>query len=86
MSDITIIGLGLMGSALARTIHQAGHNTTVWNRSPSKMQPFIDCDIAAAPEDISAIEAGQIILVCIDNYDATRSLTSTEKMAPLLRG
>ncbi len=85
MSDITIIGLGLMGSALARTIHQAGYNITVWNRSPEKMQAFIDDGIAAAADVIPAIEASPHILVCIDNYDATRSLLDTEKVRPLLR-
>jgi len=86
MSDITVIGLGLMGSALARTIHRAGHNLTVWNRSPEKMQPFIDDDIAAAPDEASAINASPIILICIDNYDVTFSLLNTEAIAPLLAG
>jgi len=42
MSDITVIGLGLMGSALARAFQNAGHSLTVWNRTAAKMQPFID--------------------------------------------
>lgn len=85
MSDITIIGLGLMGSALARTIHQAGYEITVWNRSPEKMQPFIDDNIAAAPDEVAAIKASPNIIICIDNYDATRSLIDTKKVTPFLR-
>jgi len=85
MSDITIIGLGLMGSALARTIHQAGHKITVWNRSPEKSKPFIDDGIAVAPDEVSAIKASPNILICIDNYDVTRSLIDTEQILPLLR-
>jgi 3-hydroxyisobutyrate dehydrogenase-like beta-hydroxyacid dehydrogenase len=42
VSDITVIGLGMMGAALARAIQRAGHKLTVWNRSADKMQPFID--------------------------------------------
>ena len=86
MSDITVIGLGLMGSVLARTIHQAGHDITVWNRSPEKMQPFIDDGIAAAPDVLAAIKASPNILICIDNYDATQSLLDTDKVMPLLKG
>lgn len=85
MSDITIIGLGLMGSALARTIHQAGYEITVWNRSPEKMQPFIDDNIAVAPDEVAAIKASPNIIICIDNYDATRSLIDTKKVTPFLR-
>ena len=86
MSDITVIGLGLMGSALARTIHLAGHSLTVWNRSPEKAQPFIDDGVAAAPDAASAIKASPIVLICIDNYDVTLSLLSTESITPLLAG
>jgi 3-hydroxyisobutyrate dehydrogenase-like beta-hydroxyacid dehydrogenase len=86
MSDITVIGMGFMGSALARAIHRAGHNLTVWNRSPEKMQPFIAEGIAAASDEISAIKVSPIILICIDNYDATLSLLNTETLTPLLAG
>ena len=84
MSDITVIGLGLMGSALARTIYKAGHKLTVWNRSPEKMQPFIDDGIAAAPDEVSAIKASPIVLICIDNYAVTDALLNNEIIAPLL--
>ena len=74
MSDITVIGLGLMGSALARAIQQAGHELTVWNRSPAKMQPFINDGVAGAPDVVSAITASPVILVCIDNYAVTNTI------------
>lgn len=86
MSDITVIGLGLMGSALARAIHTAGHQLTVWNRSPEKMQPFVDDGIAAAADEASAIKASPIILICIDNYEVTHALLNNAIIAPLLAG
>jgi len=33
MSDISMIGLGAMGRALAKAQVGAGHGVTVWNRS-----------------------------------------------------
>ena len=42
MSGISVIGLGAMGSALARALVKAGHEVTVWNRSPQKMEPLVD--------------------------------------------
>ena len=86
MSDITVIGLGLMGSALARTIHHAGHKLTVWNRSAEKMQPFVDDGIAAAPDEIAAIKASPVILICIDNYTVTDTLLNNAAITPLLAG
>lgn len=86
MSDISAIGLGLMGAALARSIHNAGHDLTVWNRSPGKIQPFQADGVKTAPDLKSAIQASSVILVCIDNYTTTRSMLDTPDIAPLLRG
>ena len=35
-TPVTVIGLGLMGQALAGAFLRAGHPTTVWNRSAAK--------------------------------------------------
>jgi 3-hydroxyisobutyrate dehydrogenase-like beta-hydroxyacid dehydrogenase len=86
MTQITVIGLGLMGAALARTIHHAGHDLTVWNRSPAKMQPFINDGVAGASDLISAIAASPVILICIDNYAVTNAMLRTEGVASLLAG
>jgi 3-hydroxyisobutyrate dehydrogenase-like beta-hydroxyacid dehydrogenase len=86
MTQITVIGLGLMGSALARTIHHAGHDLTVWNRSPAKMQSFINDGVARASDLVSAIAASPVIMICIDNYTVTNALLRTEGVASLLAG
>jgi 3-hydroxyisobutyrate dehydrogenase-like beta-hydroxyacid dehydrogenase len=41
MSDMTVIGMGAMGAAFARTLLAAGRSVTVWNRTPEKMQPLV---------------------------------------------
>jgi 3-hydroxyisobutyrate dehydrogenase-like beta-hydroxyacid dehydrogenase len=86
MSDITVIGLGLMGTALARTILRAGHELTVWNRSAEKMRPFIDDGVAAEPDMASAIIASPVILICIDNYTVTDAILSSDEIEPLVAG
>jgi 3-hydroxyisobutyrate dehydrogenase-like beta-hydroxyacid dehydrogenase len=74
MTDITMIGLGAMGSALAAAFVGAGHRVTVWNRSPEKMQPLLAKGASGAESLAAAVEASPLLVVCIDNYDATRSL------------
>jgi 3-hydroxyisobutyrate dehydrogenase-like beta-hydroxyacid dehydrogenase len=86
MSDITVIGLGLMGAALARAIQRAGHDLTVWNRSPAKTQPFIDDGVAAASDVVSAITASPVVLICIDNYAGTDTMLQSDEVLPLLMG
>ncbi len=86
MSDITVIGLGLMGAALARAMQRAGHDLTVWNRSPAKMQRFIDDGVAGAPDVVSAIRASPVILICIDNYAVTNTILQPDEIVPQLSG
>jgi 3-hydroxyisobutyrate dehydrogenase-like beta-hydroxyacid dehydrogenase len=39
MSDISVIGLEKMGSALAFALLQSGRSVTVWNRTAEKAAP-----------------------------------------------
>lgn len=41
MSEVTVIGLGPMGTKMARTFLAAGHQVTVWNRTESKARALV---------------------------------------------
>jgi 3-hydroxyisobutyrate dehydrogenase-like beta-hydroxyacid dehydrogenase len=86
MSDITVIGLGSMGSALARALVKAEHSVTVWNRSLEKMDRVIALGANGADTILGAVQASPIIMVCIDNYAATRNLLGTNNVARELSG
>ena len=86
MSDVTMIGLGAMGSALARALLNAGHEITVWNRSPQRMEPIVALGAAGAASVSEALRASPVILVCIDHYGATRRLLEDDGAAPHLAG
>jgi glycerol-3-phosphate dehydrogenase len=49
MSNVTLIGLGAMGSALAKALVNGGHATTVWNRIQSAI------DSGYGEEDVASI-------------------------------
>ncbi|MDX6304465.1 MAG: hypothetical protein QOI77_1434, partial [Blastocatellia bacterium] len=38
---VGFIGLGNMGSAIARNLIKAGHDLTVYNRTQSRAEPFV---------------------------------------------
>ena len=48
MSEATVIGLGLMGSAIASVLRKSGVSLTVWNRSIKKAL-FIRCGATDLP-------------------------------------
>ena len=86
MSDVTVLGLGLMGSALARAIQHAGHKITVWNRTNAKMEPFIADGAEGASSVAFAVEASPVIIVCVDNYAVTQNFMGTEDVESSLPG
>ena len=60
--DVAFIGLGNMGSAMARNLIRAGHKVTVYNRTRTRAEPLqaLGAKIAATPSD-AARSAGTLI-------------------------
>lgn len=84
MSDVTLIGLGAMGSALAHAFLRAGHKVTVWNRTQSKTEPFVAAGAKSAISVSDAVEASPITVICIDNYELTNNLISENNLGDIL--
>ncbi|MCZ6644137.1 MAG: NAD(P)-binding domain-containing protein [Gammaproteobacteria bacterium] len=57
MSDVTVIGLGAMGSAIANAFLNAGHDVTVWNRGPEKTEPLRASGAQCADSPAEAVSA-----------------------------
>jgi 3-hydroxyisobutyrate dehydrogenase-like beta-hydroxyacid dehydrogenase len=86
MSDVTVVGLGAMGSAIAGAFLQAGFATTVWNRSAEKMAPLQAVGATCAPDCASAMGSSPTTVVCIDDYEATRRLLRSDGTGAALAG
>lgn len=86
MSELTLIGLGAMGSAIARTLIENQYDLTVWNRSSDKTRDLTELGASATESLTQAIESSPKILICIHGYAATRSLLDNPETIPLLHG
>jgi glycerol-3-phosphate dehydrogenase len=64
MKDITIIGLGVMGTALARTLLENGYSVTVWNRTPVKSA-------------VLEAEGARIAATCVDAVAASSTVANS---------
>jgi 3-hydroxyisobutyrate dehydrogenase-like beta-hydroxyacid dehydrogenase len=71
MTDITVIGLGAMGSALARAQMKAGRTVTVWNRSPEKVEQLVTDGAIAASSASEAIMASPVTITCVKSHPQT---------------
>ena len=86
MSELTVIGLGAMGSAIARTLIDNQCDLTVWNRSPEKAKKIVELGASSAETLKQAIESSPRILFCIHGYEATRALLDDPDIISLLPG
>ncbi|HEY9367138.1 NAD(P)-dependent oxidoreductase [Streptomyces sp.] len=78
-SQITVLGLGDMGSAIAKTFVERGYRTTVWNRTASKAAPLVEAGATAAETAAEAVAASPLVVVCLlDSTAVDQVLASVE--------
>lgn len=76
--NISVLGLGLMGAALARSLMAAGHHVTVWNRTPAKAEPLVAEGAVLADSPDEAVGASPLVIVCLlDHASVTETLDGT---------
>jgi 3-hydroxyisobutyrate dehydrogenase-like beta-hydroxyacid dehydrogenase len=85
-SSITVLGLGGMGSALARALRHRGGNVTVWNRSAARAEPLVAGGARSAASVAEAVAASDLVVICVLDYAASRSLLESEGVAARLSG
>ncbi|MFH9299403.1 NAD(P)-dependent oxidoreductase [Streptomyces sp. NPDC017520] len=73
-SDVSVIGLGLMGQALAGAFLKSGVPTTVWNRSAEKAATLVENGALLAPSAAAAVQAAPLIVVCVTDYDVLHAV------------
>ena len=64
---IGFIGLGIMGSGMARNLLKAGFPVRVWNRTASRMDPLVaeGAEAGSSPADVAAHT--DIIITCVSD-------------------
>ncbi|MFE5292462.1 NAD(P)-dependent oxidoreductase [Isoptericola sp. NPDC056618] len=73
-APVSVVGLGLMGRALAGAFLRAGHPTTVWNRTAAKADALVADGARLAPSAAAAVRPGALTIVCLTDDAAVREL------------
>ncbi|WP_447913716.1 NAD(P)-dependent oxidoreductase [Microbacterium phyllosphaerae] len=64
-SQVTVIGLGNMGTAIAQALLDHGYRTTVWNRTASRAQPLAAAGASVAKTVSDAVAASPLVVICL---------------------
>jgi 3-hydroxyisobutyrate dehydrogenase-like beta-hydroxyacid dehydrogenase len=74
MATIAWLGLGQMGTPMAKRLVEAGHELAVWNRTDAKTQPLVEAGGRAAGSPAAAAEGAEIVVTMLSTPDAVREV------------
>ncbi len=73
---ITLIGLGKMGSVLAKRLIHAKFDLTVYNRTSEKMQPLTAIGAKGASDIKAAVKDADVVITCLLDDNAVLQVVS----------
>jgi 3-hydroxyisobutyrate dehydrogenase len=68
------IGIGLMGRPMTLRLLAAGHEVTVWNRSPEKTKPVVEKGAKAASSPAQVARNAEIVMMCVTDQRAAEEV------------
>lgn len=75
MARVAFLGLGVMGFPMAGHLAAAGHEVTVYNRTPAKAEGWTARHAGRhAPTPRQAVEGAEFVMACVGNDDDLRSV------------
>src|SRR5579862_8721624 len=67
---VAFLGLGIMGQAMASNLVKAGHEVTVWNRTPGKLVE----GAAVTQSPAAAAQGAEVVWLCGSDTDAVEEV------------
>ena len=83
---VSVIGLGSMGSTIARLFLAQGHAVTVWNRTPERADPLVQAGATLAAGADEAVAASPVTVVCVYDYPAAHAILRQPAVEAALAG
>jgi 3-hydroxyisobutyrate dehydrogenase-like beta-hydroxyacid dehydrogenase len=78
MAKIAFLGLGQMGTPMARRLLQAGHQVTVWNRTADRARPLAAEGAAMAGSPAQAGARAEFAITMLASPDALQEVVLSE--------
>jgi 3-hydroxyisobutyrate dehydrogenase/2-hydroxy-3-oxopropionate reductase len=75
MATVGVVGLGAMGSRIARRLGDAGHELVVWNRDPAKAESLVAAGALAAATPADAARRAEAVITMVADPRALVDVT-----------
>jgi 3-hydroxyisobutyrate dehydrogenase-like beta-hydroxyacid dehydrogenase len=84
MSDVSVLGTGLLGAPIALRLASTGLDVTVWNRTAAKAEALGEAGLSVAPTAAAALGASPVaILMLADGPAIRQTLLAPEALGAL---
>jgi 3-hydroxyisobutyrate dehydrogenase len=84
--DVAVLGIGLLGRAVAERLHSTGHKVTVYNRTEAKAVALRSLGMAIADSPAQAIRAADCTVLLLADAAAIQSLVFNSASRSALAG
>ncbi|MBI3636142.1 MAG: NAD(P)-dependent oxidoreductase [Candidatus Rokubacteria bacterium] len=74
MATLGFIGLGAMGSRLARRLLEGGHRVIGWNRSPEKARALVPAGLTVGASPRAVTESTEVVFTMVTDNAALRAV------------
>jgi 3-hydroxyisobutyrate dehydrogenase len=83
MANISVLGLGAMGSRMAANLVKAGHAVTIWNRDPKKAAQLVASGVKRASSPRAAGAGADVVIAMVRDNTASRDVWLDPSMGAL---
>ena len=84
--DVSVLGLGAMGTIIARTLAERGKRVAVWNRSPGKAEGLLANGVHICDTAEDALRASPVSILVLLNSEVARETLDTLRASGALAG
>ncbi|MGI8631353.1 MAG: NAD(P)-dependent oxidoreductase [Solirubrobacterales bacterium] len=78
---VAVLGTGIMGGPMARSIAAAGHSVRVWNRTTDKAQALAGDRVEVADSPADAARGADLVVTMLANAQATEAVADSHEQA-----
>ena len=73
---VAVLGTGIMGAPMARSIAAAGHEVRAWNRTRERAEPLAEHGVTVADAPAEAVEGADVVVTMLADGDAVEAVVA----------
>jgi len=73
-STVALLGTGIMGTGMARSLRRAGLDVRAWNRSPERVKPLADDGVVVCDSPAEACSGADVVVTMLFDADSVEQV------------